>query len=124
MKLIKAEKTENKMIPVKEGFGKLSSSLKKNMKRNLIVMGSVLLIGGAVWLNWALFAGVGDEDYDPSYYASGDAENSTQNQSGTNAGVGTTYTFLALLFSLSQIGHNTKNNRSENDNNYYIFHFI
>ena len=31
MKLIKAEKTENKLIPVKEGFGKLGASLKKNL---------------------------------------------------------------------------------------------
>ena len=85
MKLIKAEKTENKLIPVKEGFGKLSISLKKNLKRNLIVMGSILLIGGAVWLNWALFSGVDDKDYDPSYYTSGEAQNGEQNQNGTNA---------------------------------------
>lgn len=88
MKLIKAEKTENKLIPVKEGFGKLSVSLKKNLKRNLIVVGSVLLIGGAVWLNWALFSGVDDEDYDPSYYTSGDVEKGEQNENGTNADAG------------------------------------
>ncbi len=89
MKLIKAEKTENKLVPVKEGFGKLGASLKKNLKRNLIVMGSVLLIGGAVWLNWTLFSDVGDKDYDPSYYASGDVQSGEQNAESnkdTNAG--------------------------------------
>lgn len=89
MKLIKAEKTENKLIPVKDGFGKLGASLKKNLKRNLIVMGSVLLIGGAVWLNWALFSGADNEDYDPSYYTSGDVQNGEQNQNGSNANTNT-----------------------------------
>lgn len=84
MKLIKTEETEGKMIPVKEGFGKLGQSMKKNMKRNLVVLGSVLLIGGAVWLNWALFSTAGDEDYDPSYYASGEAQNEPKDES--NAG--------------------------------------
>ena len=84
MKLIKAEKTENKLIPVKEGFGKLGASLKKNLKRNLVVIGSVLLIGGAVWLNWTLFSDAGDDDYDPSYYTSGDVQNGGQN--GNNSG--------------------------------------
>lgn len=100
MKLIKAEKTENKLIPVKEGFGKLGASLKKNMKRNLIVMGSVLLIGGAVWLNWALFSDAGDEDYDPSYYTSGDVESGQQsgeqNGNNTNAGTNEEVSYFAM----------------------------
>ncbi|MBO5778120.1 MAG: SpoIIIAH-like family protein [Clostridia bacterium] len=99
MKLIKAEKAENKLIPVKEGFGKLSASLKKNLKRNLIVMGSVLLIGGAVWLNWALFSDVGDKDYDPSYYASGDVQNGEQNgetNQDTNAGTKEEASYFAM----------------------------
>lgn len=81
MKLIKAEATEGKMVPVKEGFSRLGRSMKKNMKRNLVVLGSVLLIGGAVWLNWALFSNAGDEDYDPSYYASGNAQNGSKDES-------------------------------------------
>jgi stage III sporulation protein AH len=103
MKLIKAEKTENKLIPVKEGFGKLGASLKKNLKRNLVVMGSVLLIGGAVWLNWALFSDAGDDDYDPSYYTSGDVENGNQNSnnSGNNtnadASEGESYFAMAAI---------------------------
>lgn len=95
MKLIKAEKSENKVVPVKEGFGKFSASLKKNLKRNLVVLGSVLLIGGAVWLNWALFSNADGEDYDPSYYTSGEAEQGGQQsgqqggQQGDNAGAQT-----------------------------------
>ena len=85
MKLIKAEQTEGAIVPAKEGFGKLGESLKKNMKRNLVVLGSVLLIGGAVWLNWALFSAAGDEDYDPSYYASGEAENDPKDESNAGA---------------------------------------
>lgn len=76
MKLIKAENAESKKLsPFKEGFTKMGDSMRKNMKRNLIVMGSVLLIGGAVWLNWALFTNAESQDYDPSYYTSGQPQN-------------------------------------------------
>lgn len=81
MKLMKADDTQGAMIPIKEGFSKLGKSMKQNMKRNLVVLGSVLLIGGAVWLNWALFSAAGDENYDPSYYASGDAESNNKGES-------------------------------------------
>ena len=81
MKLMKADETKGAVMPIKESFSKLSKSAKKNMKRNLVVLGSVLLIGGAVWLNWALFSMAGDEDYDPSYYASGEAENEQKDES-------------------------------------------
>ena len=83
MKLIKTEQPDQAIVPIKEGFSKLGESMKKNMKRNLVVLGSVLLIGGAVWLNWTLFSNVGDEDYDPSYYASGEAENNPAEESNT-----------------------------------------
>lgn len=89
MKLMKAEKSENKLIPAGGGFAKLGTALKglkKNLKRNLMVVGSVLLIGGAVWLNWALFAEAGDKDYDPSYYTSGEVESG--DQTGDNADAG------------------------------------
>ena len=85
MKLIKAEQTDQAIVPAKEGFSKLGESMKKNMKRNLVVLGSVLLIGGAVWLNWALFSAVGDEDYDPSYYASGEVEKNPSEESNTGS---------------------------------------
>ena len=88
MKLMKTEQADQAIVPAKEGFRKLGESMKKNMKRNLVVLGSVLLIGGAVWLNWALFSTAGDEDYDPSYYASGEAQNnpSEDSNAGTQSG--------------------------------------
>lgn len=84
MKLIKAENAESKqMTPFKEGFTKLGESVRKNMKRNLIVMGSVLLIGGAVWLNWALFSNAESKNYDPSYYTSGQPQDSSDDSNST-----------------------------------------
>lgn len=85
---MKTEQADQAIVPAKEGFRKLGESMKKNMKRNLVVLGSVLLIGGAVWLNWALFSTAGDEDYDPSYYASGEAQNnpSEDSNAGTQSG--------------------------------------
>ncbi len=90
MKLMKTEQSENKLVPVKEGFQKIGRSLKKNLRRNLVVLGSVLLIGGAVWLNWALFSTANDEDYDPSYYTSGKTDGNQAEQNGsTNTDSGT-----------------------------------
>lgn len=87
MKLIKAESTDRTTLtPIKEGFTKMGASVRKNMKRNLIVMGSVLLIGGAVWLNWALFSNAESKDYDPAYYTSGTPQNGDgSSNSGANA---------------------------------------
>lgn len=84
MKLIKSENAENtKVTPFKEGFTKMGESMRKNMKRNLIVMGSVLLIGGAVWLNWALFSNAESQDYDPAYYTSGQPQEGEGNSNST-----------------------------------------
>lgn len=82
MKLIKSENAEStNLTPFKEGFTKVGVSMRKNLKRNLIVMGSVLLIGGAVWLNWALFSNAESKDYDPAYYTSGQPQDT-----GTDSG--------------------------------------
>ncbi len=88
MKLIKAENPENtKLTPFKEGFTKMGQSMRKNMKRNLIVMGSVLLIGGAVWLNWALFSNAEGKDYNPDYYTSGQPQDGgSDSDTGTSSG--------------------------------------
>lgn len=89
MKLIKSESgASTKLTPFKEGFTKMGDSMRKNMKRNLIVMGSVLLIGGAVWLNWALFSNAESKNYDPSYYTSGQP----QSGDGTSDSAGNTDT--------------------------------
>ena len=96
MKLVKAEKSENKLVPIKEGFGKLGAALKKNMKRNLMVIGSVLLIGGAVWLNWALFSNAGGEDYDPSYYTSGEVTQGAQKEENVDGTVSDMDSYFAM----------------------------
>lgn len=84
MKLIKAEGNDsNQVTTFKEGFTKMGSALRKNMKRNLVVMGSVLLIGGAVWLNWALFSNAESKDYDPDYYTSGQPQNESNGTDST-----------------------------------------
>lgn len=100
MKLIKAESAEStKLTTFKEGFTKMGESMRKNMKRNLIVMGSVLLIGGAVWLNWALFSNAESKDYDPSYYTSGQP----QEGDGTTDSAGTDGTADDSYFAMAQI---------------------
>lgn len=57
---------------VKEFFAKLG-------KRNLIIIGAVLLVGVAICLNWVLFAEPTDDGYDYNAGASGDdiEENAT-----------------------------------------------
>ena len=96
MKLVKTEKSENKPVPIKEGFGKLGAALKQNMKRNLMVIGSVLLIGGAVWLNWALFSNAGGEDYDPSYYTSGEVTKGEQKEENVDGDLADMDSYFAM----------------------------
>lgn len=98
MKLIKAENSGDvKLTPFKEGFTKMGESMRKNMKRNLIVMGSVLLIGGAVWLNWALFSNAESKDYDPAYYTSGQPQDGSSNaDSAGNTDSGTEDSYFAM----------------------------
>lgn len=101
MKLIKSENSNDvKLTPFKEGFTKMGESMRKNMKRNLIVMGSVLLIGGAVWLNWALFSNAESKDYDPAYYTSGqpqDGSANADNTGNTNSGSDDSYFAMAQI---------------------------
>lgn len=101
MKLIKAENAEStKLTPFKEGFTKMGDSMRKNMKRNLIVMGSVLLIGGAVWLNWALFSNAESKDYDPGYYTSGQPQKGdgrSDSAGNTDAGSDDSYFAVAQI---------------------------
>lgn len=51
------ETEESVMDKVRNFFAKIG-------KRNLIIIGAVLLIGAAVCLNWVLFANSGDDGYD------------------------------------------------------------
>ena len=50
-------------VKVQKLPGRIVGFLSKNKKRTLIVFGSILLIGGAILLNWKLFGSAGGEDY-------------------------------------------------------------
>ncbi len=68
--LIEAEE-ESLWDKVKEFFGRIG-------KRNLIIIGAVLLVGAAVCINWVLFANLNDGGYDyndGTNAAGGDTDN-------------------------------------------------
>lgn len=72
MKIIKTENKSKAVDVYQKGFSGFVKSVKKNGKRNLIICCSLLLIGGAIWLNWALFAKADtDGDYNPDSYEAG-----------------------------------------------------
>jgi stage III sporulation protein AH len=55
MKIIKTGNESKGLIEVKEGISNIGKAFKKNLKRNLIVISTLVMIVGAVWLNIALF---------------------------------------------------------------------
>lgn len=61
------KKDPRALVAVEEKIGKLPGRivgfLSKNKKRTLIVFGSILLIGGAILLNWKLFGDSAGKDY-------------------------------------------------------------
>jgi len=67
-------KTENKKswlakIDFSKGWKKLSAPFKKNVTGTVIVLSSMVLIVGAVYINWVLFAKTdGTEHYNPTLY--------------------------------------------------------
>ena len=73
---------KDKMKPVKDFFMKAG-------KRNLIIACAVVLIGGAVWLNWLFFSNNGDDGYDYTGNTgmSGELDNSKNPTSGDNTNV-------------------------------------
>jgi len=70
MKIIKTENNSKSVESFKKGLEKVGASFKVNWKRNLIILGALVLICGAVALNIKLFAqnNERDDDYDPSFY--------------------------------------------------------
>ena len=64
---------------IKTVFDKSVELVKKISTRNLIIAGSVLLIGAAVWLNFALFSG--DDDQQVGYGSSNMEDNVSANAS-------------------------------------------
>ena len=82
MKIIKTENKSKSLELFKSGLNKIGSSFKGNMKRNLVILGALVLICGAVALNIKLFAKqTDDNDYDPSFYNTGDRQTSSDNDS-------------------------------------------
>lgn len=81
--LVEVEEQENFMDKVRGFFERLG-------KRNLIIIGAVILVGVAVCLNWVLFAGADDGGYDYN----GDA-----GQSGSQVEDNTTSEVLAYFAS-------------------------
>ena len=74
MKIIKTDSDSKNVEVFKKGVNKVGSSLKMNMKRNLIILGALVLICGAVFLNIKLFAEPKDtKNYDPTFYNSSES---------------------------------------------------
>ena len=87
MKIIKTESKTKLPEVYKKGFGKFVNSFKNNIGRNIIIIGSVLLIGGAVWLNWFLFADADkNKDYDSKNYNQGETSGKTDNEQNRPSG--------------------------------------
>ena len=61
MKIIKTANESRGMVEVKEGMVNLGKAFKRNLKRNLIVISTLVMIIGAVWLNIALFGNATDD---------------------------------------------------------------
>lgn len=102
MKIIKTENKSKAVDVYQKGFSGFIQSVKKNGKRNLIICCSLLLIGGAIWLNWALFAKADtDGDYNPDSYEAGNTTaggTDSQKPSGDPAqgGVDDTDSYFAM----------------------------
>lgn len=65
VKVIKSESKSGKVEKIKGGFEKVADTFKGKTKRNLIILGAIALIVGAVFLNWVLFSDDA-KPYEPS----------------------------------------------------------
>ncbi len=84
MKIIKTEKPENTEVSEYKTWNKIKGTLTKNMKRNLAILGTLVLIAGAVYLNWMLFAN--GDDYNPNDYVSGNGSDNSGENGGNSSG--------------------------------------
>lgn len=84
MKIIKTEKPENTEVSEYKTWNKIKGVLTKNVKRNLAILGTLVLIAGAVYLNWMLFAEGGD--YNPGDYVSGNGSGGSGESGGNSSG--------------------------------------
>ena len=75
MKIIKTGNESKGLIEVKEGISNIGKAFKKNLKRNLIVISTLVMIVGAVWLNIALFNNPNSDSVsDPDKLISADSD--------------------------------------------------
>lgn len=99
MKIIKTEKPKNTELTEYKVWNKVKGALTKNVKRNVAIVCTLVLIAGAVYLNWILFSG--GDDYDPDDYASGNVSGGNVDSAGNNSGSNDTstnsYFALALI---------------------------
>lgn len=97
MKIIKTEKPENTEVSEYTAWNKIKTVLTKNMKRNIAILGTLVLIAGAVYLNWILFAD-GDA-YSPNDYVSGGeaGNNGEKPNNDASADGSDSYFALALI---------------------------
>ena len=75
MKIIKTGSENRGMVEVKEGFVNIGKAFKRNLKRNLIVISTLVMIIGAVWLNIALFGNADDDQIANDQTINADSEN-------------------------------------------------
>ena len=67
VKVIKSESKSGTVEKFKGGFGKMSETSKGKLKRNLIIAAAIVLIAGAICLNFVLFADKSSSQvYEPS----------------------------------------------------------
>ena len=100
MKIIKTEKNKNTEISEHKIWSRvtetLKKSVKKNVKRNVAILCTLVLIAGAVYLNWMLFSG--GDDYDPDNFVSSGVENGeSPDSTDKNASASDGYFALAVI---------------------------
>jgi len=86
MKIIKTESTSKSVEVFKKGISKIGTSLKSNMKRNVIILGALVLLCGAVLLNINLFVNANEDKYDPSFFENGDTDKNDANANAESKG--------------------------------------
>lgn len=94
MKIIKTEKPENTEVSEYTAWNKIKTVLTKNMKRNIAILGTLVLIAGAVYLNWILFAGT--DDYSPNDYVSGGEAGNKGEKPNNDASADSSDSYFAL----------------------------
>lgn len=94
MKIIKTEKPENTEVSEYKTWNKIKNVLTKNMKRNIAILGTLVLIAGAVYLNWILFAD--GDTYAPGDYVSGGEAGNNAEKPNNDASAENSDSYFAL----------------------------